>query len=287
VEVIKLLISVVVLFVPIITTSGDFYLNSQESTRSLTQEEIHQIENEPIATLENCRTRSDFDPGGLCLAFYEYLESKCFRLEFLPSYCGAVARYNDTASAYALSHSMAEQCRQNPPPLPNDTEGIKKCIGSIQFDSRYNTMPPELKISSIDVQDNESKTVSVEDYLKSQVNKTTELNRNPILVKIDFSIENPNIGRIHVQEISFNVSQKGNMVLYDRIGSTDPTSCGGFGCISYPINGLTTYHIVRENEAQPGKIDLHDSKYLINAILDYKHDNSEEILSKSFALGYP
>jgi len=126
--------------------------------------------------------------------------------------------------------------------------------------------------------------------ITSQVNKTKEPNKNPVLVIIDFAIKNPNIGRIHVQDITFNGSQKENEIFNDHIGSTSTSSCSGsnyIGCVSYPIEGLTTYHIIRETEVQPRKIDLHDSKYLINASLDYKYDDSGAILSKSFSINYP
>jgi len=291
-EILRILISVVVLFIPVIMTSDDFSRSAAMTGRSLTQEEINQIEKEPITTLGNCRNRSDFDPRGLCFTFYEYLESKCSRLEFLPSYCGAVASYNRTASLYARINSMPtikQQCIQDPP-LPNDTEGIKKCIGYVQFDSRYNTMPPELIIRRIEVQDNDSRTLNVQEYMKSQVNKTNEPNKDTVLVKIDIAVKNPNIGPIHVEDISLNVSQKENQIISDRINSSPQNLCTGsnyIGCISYPIKGLTSYDILREIQVQTGKMDLNDSKYLINATLGYKFDNSEVIQSKSFSINYP
>ena len=258
------------------------------TNRTLTQEELSQIEKEPITTVGNCEARFDFDQGDLCFAFYEYLEDKCYRLDYLPSYCGAVISYNSTRTTYIQLQLTKRECEQNPP-LPHDTEGVKRCIAYVEFDSLYNSMPHELRISNIEVQGNNTKTLSVEEFLKSQVNKTVQINKTPVMVKIDIEIKNPNIGGIEIEDIFLNVSQKEDKILSDRIGSSG-TSCGGanyIGCVSYPIEGLTDYHVIREVQVEPGKIDLNDSKYMVNGSLDYKYDNSEKKLSKSFSVTYP
>ena len=282
-------VSQIILFLLILVTISliIYSVPSNAVNGSLSQEQINQIEEEPITIMRNCELRFDFDQAGLCFAFYQYLEGKCFRLDFLPSYCGTVVTYNTTRTQYIQIKITQTECEENPP-LPEDTEGVKRCVAFVDFDSRYYSMPPGLKIADVEVKSNESKILSVEEFLKSQVNKTVEINKNPILFRVDFEIENPNVGGIEIMEIAFNVSQKETTVFSDRIGSSGP-SCGGLnyiGCVSYPIEGLTNYHVIREIQIPPSKIDLNDSKYRVDVILDYKY-NSSQILTKSFTINYP
>lgn len=280
-----LLASMVLLLIPM-TIFVDYFSTNAANT-NLTEEQLIQIEKEPIPTLENCIQRQDFNPGDLCDSFYHHLDGKCKRLDYLPSYCGTVVKYNFSASVHALKLSTAQECTQDPP-LPNETELVKICKQYVNFDSRYYLLPPELGINSIDKIGNESKTVNVEEFLKSQVDKSVNLNENPVLITINFTIKNPSIGGIHVEGITLNVLQKGKTILSDQIGSSQAYCASNYvGCVSYGIEGLNNYEIVMESKAEPGSVDLNDSKYLVNGSLDYKYDNSNEILSKSFSMNYP
>ena len=263
------------------------FLGNTMVIMALTQEELIQIENEPILTLNNCMNRQDFNRGDLCDSFYQHLDGKCKRLDYLPSYCGTVIRYNLSAFIYAAGLSIKEGCLQKPP-MPNETEFVKICKDYVDFDSRYYLVPPELKINSVSVRSNESVALSLEEFLKSKAEETADINENPALVTVNMTVKNRSIGGIHVESISFSIIQKGKTILSDSIGSSqDFCSSKYIGCVSYAIDGLTNYQIIRESKAEAGKIDLNDPKFMVNGSFNYKYDNSGKMMSESFSVAYP
>ena len=104
--------------------------------------------------------------------------------------------------------------------------------------------------------------------MKSQVEKSANINKNPVLVTTNMTIKNRSIGGIHVEGISFSVLQNGKTILSDHIGSTQDRCASNYiGCVSYGIEGLTNYEIVRESNAEAGKIDINNLKYSVNGSL--------------------
>lgn len=284
----RIVLSIIpLILVLFMNSSSVLSVTSVSTNRTLTHEELNQIEKEPIFTLENCEDRSDFDPNGLCLAYYKHLQGKCSRLDFLPTYCGAVVKYNFSASVYQLNRSIQQQCIQELP-LPNQTELVKICKDYLIFGSEYYVVPPEVKINRIDIKSNESSALSVEEFLKKQASKSTDINDNPVLVTLNMTIKNRSIGGIHVEGISYDIIQKGNVVLSDRIGSSQESCVSNYiGCVSYSIGGLTDYPIVREVDVSPGSVDLNDPKYLVNGTMEYENDNSGQLTTQMFSAKYP
>jgi hypothetical protein len=120
------------------------------------------------------------------------------------------------------------------------------------------------------------------------VEKTVNINKNPVLVTTNITIKNRSIGGIHVDGISFSILQNGKTILSDEIGSPRERCATNYiGCVSYGIEGLADYQIIRESKAEAGKVDLNNSKYSINGTLNYKHDDSNKLLSTQFLLDYP
>ena len=217
----------------------------------------------------------------MCDSSYQYLIDKCRRLDNLPSYC------NTMLLDYGINRLAQRQCILNPP-LPNDTKGVKNCIKYIDFDSTYYHLPPKLIITGIDIEGNENKTLELEQILKGQIDNTTDRNNKSVIVRTNFTIENPGINGIHVIGISFNIIQNGNKILSDRSSGLDPKCLTNYiGCTEYEIDGLTSYPILIESKAQSGNISFKDSKYLVNGYFDYKYDDSNTVVTKSFATNYP
>src|SRR5262249_25018802 len=117
---------------------------------TLNGEQINEVEKNPEQIIGNCVGRLDLkvEPGQLCDAFFSYLLNKCEKLDYLSNYCGGILLYKNKKILYEQEKNTQKSCLLNPP-LPNDREGIEKCMNYINFNSTYYNLPPKVSITSM------------------------------------------------------------------------------------------------------------------------------------------
>ena len=172
-------------FVTLILSSLTSSLYAQNT---LSEEQIKEVEKDPISIVEGCsyRVGLKLDPGKLCDSFSTYLHDKCERLDNLPDYCGPVAVYYPKRTAQ-------KECMTNTP-LPNDTLGIKSCIEYIIFDSSYSQLPMKLTL----------KDISFDSHF--------------VTFYVKFSAFNPNTLPKNMVNISYIATKQGNEIASGTIG---------------------------------------------------------------------
>ena len=234
--------AILVLLFGLFTSLMTDNLYAQNTGSTLTQEQINEVEKNPIDILSGCNSRVDsrLDAGNLCDSFSTYLDDKCKRLDNIPDYCGVVG-------VYLPKRVIQKDCISNPP-LETDVKRSERCVDYIPIDF---PIPLNFKV---------------------------EIEKGSLSTEVTFSVHNPNPHVVTVRDISYNIARNGENWGSGEInyGNAEFLDCTSY-CFDIDAKSTRTFKssLPRLNSTSS------DYPYIIDFVYKYENPDSTTV-TKSF-----